>query len=97
MQGRATQIWRTTASWKHEHQDVRARGGSLEHKISIGGVLMIFAEDQRLASTEEGKEVAMFLGLGRYYHTFIPHYSVLTNWLSGIKKAEKFLWNEEIE
>ena len=27
----------------------------------------------------------------------IPQYLVLTNWLNGIKKEEKFLWNEEIE
>ena len=43
-----------------------------------------------------GKEVATFLGFARYYRTFIPQYSVLTNRLNGIKKAEKFLWNEEI-
>ena len=28
---------------------------------------------------------------------FIPQYSALTNRLMGIKKAEKFTWNEEIE
>ena len=44
-----------------------------------------------------GKEVAMFLGFARYYRTFIPQYSVLTNQLNEIKKVEKFLWNEEIE
>ena len=44
-----------------------------------------------------GKEVATFLGFAGYYRTFIPQNSVLTNWLSGIKKAEKFLWNKEIE
>ena len=32
-----------------------------------------------------------------YFFTFIPQYSALTNRLKGIKKAEKFLWNEEIE
>ena len=41
-----------------------------------------------------GKEVATFLEFAGYYCTFIPQHSVLTNWL---KKAEKFLWNEEIE
>ena len=44
-----------------------------------------------------GKEVATFLGFARYYRTFIPQYSVLTNQLNEIKKVEKFLWNEEIE
>ena len=29
-QGRATQIWRTTASWKLKHQDVRVPGEKLE-------------------------------------------------------------------
>ena len=46
---------------------------------------------------KSGKEVATFLGFAEYYHTFIPQYSVLTNRLNGIKKAEKFLWKEEIE
>ena len=44
-----------------------------------------------------GKEVAMFLGFSGYNRTFIPQYSVLTNWLNGIKKAERFLLNKEIE
>ena len=39
----------------------------------------------------------MFLGFAVYYRTFTPQYSVLTNWLNGIKKGEKFLWNKEIE
>ena len=43
------------------------------------------------------KEVATFLGFSGYYRTFIPQYSVLTNRLNGIKKAEKFLWKEEME
>ena len=46
---------------------------------------------------KSGKEVAIFLGFAGYYRTFIPQYSVLTNRLNGIKKAENFLWNEEIE
>ena len=46
---------------------------------------------------KSGKEVAMFLGFAKYYCTLIPQYSALTNWLNRIKKAEKFLWNEEIE
>ena len=44
-----------------------------------------------------GKEVATFLGFAGYYRSFIPQYSALTNRLNGIKKAEKFVWNEEIE
>ena len=46
---------------------------------------------------KSGKEVATFLGCAGYYVTFIPQYSSLTNRLNGIKKAENFLWNEEIE
>ena len=57
----------------------------------------VHAEDQRLASTKSGKEVAKFLGFAGYYCTFIPQYSALTNRLNRIKKAEKFLWNKEIE
>ena len=37
------------------------------------------------------------MGFSGYYHTFIPQYSVLTNRLTRIKKAEKFLPNKEIE
>ena len=43
-----------------------------------------------------GKDVATFLGFAGYYHTFIPQNSALLNRLNGIKKAEKFLWKEEI-
>ena len=43
------------------------------------------------------KEVDIFLGFARYYRTFILQYSVLTNRLNGIKKAEKCMWKEEIE
>ena len=46
---------------------------------------------------KSGKEVATFLGFEGYYRTFIPQYSALTNGLNWIKKAEKFVWNEEIE
>ena len=46
---------------------------------------------------KSGKEVATSLGFAGYYRTFIPQYSVLTNRLNGIKEAENFLWNEEIE
>ena len=72
----------------------------LGHKISEGGVSMIpeyvhWIKDWPIPKS--GKEVAMFLGFAGYYRTFIPQYSALTNWLNGIKKAEKFQWNEEIE
>ena len=44
-----------------------------------------------------GKEVVMFQGFAEYCQTFIPQYLELTNQLNRIKKAEKFLWNQEIE
>ena len=72
----------------------------LGHRISKGGVLMIPEYVQRIKDwpvPKNGKEVATFLGFAGYYHPFIPQYSALTNRLNGIKKAEKFLWNEEIE
>ena len=37
------------------------------------------------------------MGLAGYFRTFILQYSALTNRLNGVKKAEKFLWNKEIE
>ena len=43
------------------------------------------------------KEVATFLGFAGYYRFFIPQYSALTNRLNGITKAEKCVWNKEIE
>ena len=70
------------------------------HKISKGGVLMIPECVQKIKDwpvLKSGKEVATFLGFAGYYGTFIPQYSELTNSLNKIKKAEKFLWNEEIE
>ena len=72
----------------------------LGHKISKGGVSMIPKYLQKITDwpvLKTGKEVASFLGFARYYQTFIIQYSVLTNWLNGIKKVEKFLWNKEIE
>ena len=72
----------------------------LVHKISKGGVLMIPEYVQRIKDwsvPKSGKEVASFLGFAGYYRTFIPQYLALTNRLNGIKKAEKFQWNEEIE
>ena len=72
----------------------------LGHKISKGGVEMIPEYVQKVTSwpaPKNGKEVATFLGFAGYYRNFIPKYSALTNKLNGIKKAEKFVWNEEIE
>ena len=54
------------------------------------------AEDKDWPVPKNGKEVVTFLGFAGYYCTFIPQYSALTNRLNGIKKAEKFLWNQEI-
>ena len=71
----------------------------LGHKISKGGVLMIPEYIQKIKDwpqPKSGKEVATFFGFAGYYCTFIPQYSALTNRLNGIKKAEKFLWNEDI-
>ena len=72
----------------------------LGHKISKGGVSMIPEFVQKIKDwpvLKSGKEVAAFLGFARYYQNFILQYSVLTNRLNGIKKAEKFLWNKELE
>ena len=69
------------------------------YKISKGRVLMIPESVQKIMNwpvLKSGKEVATFLRFSGYYRTFIPQYSKLTNRLNGIKKAEKFLWNEEI-
>ena len=70
------------------------------HKISKGGVSMIPEYTQMIKDwpvLKSGKEVATFLGFAGYYHTFNSKYSALNNRLNRIKKAEKFLWNEEIE
>ena len=72
----------------------------LGHKISKGGVFMIPENVQKIKDwpvPKTGKEVATFLGFSGYYRTFIPQYLALTNWLNGIKKVEKFMWNKEIE
>ena len=66
----------------------------LGHKISKGGVSMIPEYVKRIKDLpvpKSGKEVATFLGFSGYYRSFIPRYSVLTNRLSGIKKAEILL------
>ena len=72
----------------------------LGHKISRKGVEMILDYVHKVMAwpvPTSGKEVATFLGFAGYYRSFIPQYSALTNRLNGIKKAEKFVWNEEIE
>ena len=70
----------------------------LGHKISKGRVLIIpeYVQKNKDWPIPSGKEVATFLGFAGYYRIFIPQYSVLINRLNGIKKAEKFLWKEEI-
>ena len=71
----------------------------LGHKISKGGVSMIPEYVQKIKDwpvPKSVKKVATFLGFAGYYCTIISQYSALTNRLNGIKKAEKFLWNEEI-
>ena len=72
----------------------------LRHKISKGEVSLIPEYVQKIKDwpfPKTGKEVATFLGFARYHQTFRLQYSVLTNWLNRVKKAEKFLRNEEIE
>ena len=72
----------------------------LGHKISKAGVLMIPEFLQKIKDwpvPKSGKEVSTFVGVTRYYRSFIPQYSALTNQLNRDKKAEKFLWNKETE
>ena len=70
----------------------------LGHKISKDGVEMIPDYVRKVMNwpvPTDGSEVATFLGFTGYYRSFIPQYLALTNRLNGIKKAEKFVWNEE--
>ena len=72
----------------------------LGHKISKGAISMIPEYVQKIKDwpvPKTGKEVDTFLGFAGYYRTFIPQYSVLSNQLKRIKKAEKLMWNEETE
>ena len=69
----------------------------LGHKISKGGLSMITEYVQKIKNWPVPKTEKEVLGIPQYYRTFIPQYWVLTNWLNGIKKAEKSLWNKEIE
>ena len=43
------------------------------------------------------KEMSSFLGFTGYYRGFIPKYSALTNRMNSLKKAEKFVWTEDME
>ena len=65
----------------------------LGHKISKKRVSMKIKD---WPVPKKGKEVATFLGFAGYYRTFKPQYSALTNQFNRIKKAERFMWNEEI-
>ena len=72
----------------------------LGHKISKEGVKMIPEYVLKVTNwpvPTKSKEVATFIGFAGYYQSFIPQYSALTNRLNNIKKAEKFVWNEEIK
>ena len=63
----------------------------LGHKISKGGVEMIPEYVHKVTNwlvPTNGKEMATFLGFAGYYPNFIPQFSLLTNRLNGIKKAE---------
>ena len=51
--------------------------------------------DSLIVSTR--KTLHVDLGFAGYYRTFLPNYSVMTNWLNGIKKAPRFMWNSEVE
>ena len=75
-------------------QAVPVRGevsGAQDHQRRCFNDPKIRTEDQELTVPKTGKEFA------GYYRTFIPQYSALMNRLNGIRKAEKFMWNEEIE
>ena len=41
--------------------------------------------------------MSSFLGFMGYYRGFIPRYSALTNRMNSLKKAEKFVWTEDID
>ena len=43
------------------------------------------------------KEMSSFLGFTGYYRGFIPKYSALTNRMNSMKRAEKFVWTEDME
>jgi len=41
--------------------------------------------------------MSSFLGFTGYYRVLIPRYSALTNRINSLKKAEKFVWTEDME
>ena len=43
------------------------------------------------------KEMSSFLVFRGYYRGFILNYSALTNRMNSLKKAEKFVWTEDME
>ena len=72
----------------------------LGHKVCQGGVQMLdqYVKDiQSWPCPTSCKEMSSFLGFTGYYKGFIPRYSALTNRMNSLKKAEKFVWTEDIE
>ena len=72
----------------------------LGHKVSQGGVQMLdqYVKDiQNWPHPTSCKEMSSFLGFTGYYRGFIPKYSALTNRMNSLKKAEKFVWTEDME
>ena len=72
----------------------------LGHKVSQGGVQMLdqYVKDiQNWPRPTSCKEMSSFLGFTGYYRGFIPKYSALTNRMNSLKKAEKFVWTEDME
>ena len=43
------------------------------------------------------KELSSFLGFTGYYRGFILRYSALNNRMNSLKKAENFVWTEDME
>ena len=69
----------------------------LGHKVSQDGVQMLDQYGKDIQSPTSCKEMSSFLGFTGYYRGFIPRYSALTNRMNSLKKAEKFVWTEEME
>jgi len=72
----------------------------LGHKVSQGGVQMLdqYVKDiQNWPRPTSCKEMSSFLGFTGYYRGFIPKYSALTNRMNSLKRAEKFVWTEDME
>ena len=72
----------------------------LGHKVSQGGVQMLdqYVKDiQSLPHPTSCKEMSSFLGFMGYYRGFIPRYSASTNRMNSLKKADKFVWTEDME